>query len=212
MNAQQSFFRVITILKETYPRARIALNFSNPLELLVATILSAQCTDKRVNIITESLFKRYRSAQDYAHADIKTFAQEIRSAGFYNAKAKNIIAACIMIVTDFSGKVPGTMAELIQLPGVARKTANVVLFNAFGKNEGIAVDTHARRLSQRLGFTRQDDPAKIEQDLMRIVDKKDWGSVTYLFIEHGRAICHARKPLCLQCCVAHLCPSKNKFC
>ncbi len=203
--------KVIELLGKEYPRAGIALDFSNPLELLVATILSAQCTDKRVNLVTAALFRKYKSVEDYAHADPNTFAQEIRSTGFYRNKAKNIIAAARKILDGFGGRVPETMAELIQLPGVARKTANVVLFNAFGKSEGIAVDTHVRRLSRRLGLSRNEDPEKIERDLMKLVDEKDWGGSTYLLIEHGRKICATRKPKCPECALRNMCPARKTF-
>ena len=197
--------------RKQYPEARIALRFTDPLQLLVATILSAQCTDARVNVVTEKLFRKYKNAEDYAKADIREFEQDIRSTGFYRNKAKNIVAAAQMIIGDFSGKVPDTMAELIRLPGVARKTANVVLYNAFGKIEGIAVDTHVRRLSQRLGLSGNYDPEKIEQDLMGQIDKKLWGHVSHLLIEHGRQVCGAKKPQCKQCVLARLCPAKKTF-
>lgn len=202
---------VLRILKKEYPLARIALNFNNPLELLVAVILSAQCTDVRVNIITAQLFKKYRTVRDYARADTKEFEQDIRSAGFFRNKAGNIISAAQKIVRDYGGKVPDSMEELLTLPGVARKTANIVLFNAYGITSGIAVDTHVRRLSRRLGLTGNEDPVKIEQDLMKIIPKKDWGRFSYLLIEHGRKICDARKPKCGQCVLAGLCPSQNRF-
>ncbi len=203
--------KILSLLKKEYPRAKIALNFSNPLEILVATVLSAQCTDERVNTVTESLFEKYRKVQDYAKANPKTFEQEIRSTGFYRNKAKSIISAAQKIVKDFGGKLPDRMDELLQLPGVARKTANIVLFNGFGKIEGIAVDTHVRRLSQRLGFTRNQDPDKIEKDLMKLLDKKEWGKFSYLLIDHGRKICDAKKPKCLECILQKLCPSRKDF-
>jgi len=203
--------KVVAILKKTYPGAKIALDFSNPLELLVATILSAQCTDKRVNSVTRSLFGKYRTAADYAAADAEAFEQEIRSTGFYHNKARSIIGAARMMQADFGGKVPDTMEELIRLPGVARKTANIVLFNAFNRVAGIAVDTHVRRVSRRLGFTENEDPPKIERDLMELVPKKDWGRFSYLLIDHGRSICRAKKPLCPDCPVQGLCPSSNIF-
>jgi len=153
--------KILALLKKTYPNAKIALLFSNPMELLVATVLSAQCTDKRVNIVTESLFKKYKNAKDYAKANMKTLEQEIRSTGFYRNKAKNIIGAAQKIIKDFGGKMPNSMEDLLKLPGVARKTANIIIFNAFNKTEGIAVDTHVRRLSQRLGLTKNKDPEKI---------------------------------------------------
>jgi endonuclease-3 len=203
--------RIISTLKKAFPRARIALKFENPLELLVSTVLSAQCTDERVNKVTASLFEKYRTPADYAHADLKTFEQEIRSTGFYHNKAKNIIAACKMIESDFNSKVPDTMEGLLRLPGVARKTANIVLYNAYGVTEGIAVDTHVRRVSGRLGLTQNEDPDKIEKDLMDIVPEKNWGIFSYLLIDHGRKICQAKKPLCPRCTLGHGCPSKRLF-
>ncbi len=203
--------KILSLLKKEYPKAKIALNFNNPLEILVATVLSAQCTDKRVNIVTKSLFKKYRKVQDYAKANSKTFEQEIRSTGFYHNKAKNIISTAQKIVKDFGGKLPDSMDKLLQLPGVARKTANIVLLNGFGKVDGITVDTHVRRLSQRLGLTKNQDPQKIEQDLMKILDKKEWGKFSYLLIDHGRKVCDAKKPKCLECILQKLCPSKRSF-
>lgn len=198
-------------LKAKYPVARIALNFVNPLELLVSTILSAQCTDARVNIVTQTLFKRYRRVEDYARADLKTFEQEVHSTGFYHNKAKNIIAAAKKIAKDFHGRVPDTMEGLLQLPGVARKTANVVFYSAFGKNEGIAVDTHVIRLSQRLGLTKNTVPVKIEQDLMPQLAKKEWGAFSLRLIRHGRETCMAKKPNCPACVLGDVCPSKKIF-
>ena len=203
--------KILQILSKEYPDARSALDFRNPLEMLVATILSAQCTDKRVNIVTSTLFKKYRLAKDYAKANIKVFEQEIRSTGFYHNKAKNVINMAKMLVSDFNGKVPDSMEQLIKLPGVARKTANVVLNSAFHKVEGIAVDTHVIRLSQRLGLSKCDDPGKIEQDLMDLLPKKLWGKVNYNLVDHGRAVCKAPKPTCLECVIASLCPSRSYF-
>lgn len=203
--------KILSLLKKEYPKAKIALNFSTPLEILVATVLSAQCTDARVNIVTKSLFKKYRKVQDYAKANLKTFEQEIRSTGFYRNKAKNIISTAQKIVKDFNSKLPDSMDKLLQLPGVARKTANIVLFNGFGKVDGIAVDTHVRRLSQRLGLTKNQAPQKIEQDLMKILDKKEWGKFSYLLIDHGRKVCDAKKPKCLECILQKLCPSRKDF-
>lgn len=203
--------KILNLLKKEYPTAKTALNFTSPLEILVSTILSAQCTDARVNLVTRDLFKKYRKVEDFASADLKTFEQEIRSTGFYHNKAKNIIASCQKIMKDFNGKVPNTMEELIQLPGVARKTANIVLFNGFGKTEGIAVDTHVQRLSQRLGLSKNDDPVKIEKDLMALLDKKEWGDFSNLLIEHGRRICSAKKPKCFECILKNLCPSAHLF-
>jgi len=203
--------KMFDILSKEYPEVTTALRHKNPLELLVATILSAQCTDKRVNIVTESLFKKYKTAKDYAGADISRFEQEIRSTGFYKNKAKNIKGAAKMIVEDFKGKVPQTMEELVRLPGVARKTANIVLHHAFGKNVGIAVDTHVKRVSFRLGLTKNTDPVKIEADLMKIFDRSKWGVLSNLLIEHGRKVCDARKPLCAVCKLSKICPSAFTF-
>lgn len=202
---------VIARLKKTYPRAKIALRYSNNWELLVAVILSAQCTDKKVNEVTEKLFKKYRALEDYVKADPKEFAQMIRSTGFYRAKAKNILASAKMIKEKFGGTVPRTMQEMLSLRGVARKTANVVLGNAYGVIEGIAVDTHVRRLAQRLGLSPSDNPEKIEQNLMQLIPKKDWFKITYLLIDHGRAVCTAKDPRCDLCPVKNLCPSAFNF-
>jgi endonuclease-3 len=200
---------IIHRLSVAYPDAKIALKFSNPMELLVATMLSAQCTDEVVNRITAPLFNKYTSVQDYALADITMLESDIKSAGFYHNKAKNIIAAANLIIEKFGGKVPSAMAELITLPGVARKTANIVLYNAFGITDGIAVDTHVARLSQKLGLSFNSDPVKIEKDLMQIIPRKIWGSFSYLLIEHGRAVCIARKPKCKICTLSDLCPSAS---
>ncbi|HLI70605.1 MAG TPA: endonuclease III [Ktedonobacteraceae bacterium] len=194
-------------LRRLYPDAKCSLNFSNPLELLIATQLAAQCTDERVNMVTPKLFSKYRTAADYASADQAELEEDIRSTGFYRNKAKNIRAACQKILTDFGGEVPRTMAELLSLPGVARKTANVVLGNAFGIVEGYVVDTHNIRLARRFGWTTSEDPVKIEQQLMRILPQRDWLDLSHLLIYHGRAICVARKPLCEQCTLTHLCPA-----
>ncbi len=198
---------IITELRRLYPDAKCSLNFSNPLELLVATQLSAQCTDERVNIVTEHLFQKYRSVEDYATVSQEELEQDIRSTGFYRNKAKNIRAACQRILTEYDGEVPRTMEGLLSLAGVARKTANVVLGNAFGIIEGFVVDTHISRLSRRLGWTANEDPVKIEQDLLRIIPQKDWLDLSHMLIFHGRALCQARKPLCEQCTLVHLCPS-----
>lgn len=202
---------IYKILKKQYPKTGTVLKYKNPLELLIATMLSAQCTDKRVNIVTESLFKKYRDAADYASADIGELEQEIRPTGFYRNKAKNIIAAARMIVSEFGGKVPADMESLVRLPGVARKTANIVLYNAFHITAGIAVDTHVGRVSRRLGLSDNTDPVKIEQDLMRQLDRPEWGPFTNVLVQHGRAVCDAKKPRCPECRVNHLCPSGKKW-
>ncbi len=198
---------IITELHTLYPDADCSLNFSNPLELLVATQLSAQCTDVRVNIVTEKLFQKYRTVEDFATVSQEELEQDIRSTGFYHNKAKNIRATAQRIITEFDGEVPRTMPELLSLAGVARKTANVVLGYAFGIEVGVVVDTHVGRLSRRLGWTRNDDAVKVEQDLMRIIPEQEWLNISHLLIFHGRSICDARKPLCEQCTLAHLCPS-----
>jgi endonuclease-3 len=198
---------LIAELRRLYPDAKCSLNFSNPLELLIATQLSAQCTDERVNIVTLDLFRKYRSAEDYATVSQEELEQDIRPTGFYRNKAKNIRAACQRLITNYGGEVPRTMADLLTLPGVARKTANVVSGNAFGIIEGIVVDTHVGRLARRFGWTANEDPAKVEQDLMRLIPQKDWLNLSHLLIYHGRAICLARKPLCERCTLAQLCPS-----
>jgi len=202
--------KIIRRLELEYPDARIALNYSNPLELLVATILSAQCTDEMVNKVTSSLFPKYPTTDDYANANLERFEQEIRATGFYRNKAKNIIDAAKVIIANFGGSVPQTMAELMTLPGVARKTANIVLYNAYGVIEGIAVDTHVKRVSRRLGLTQNTDPDKIEKDLMNKVPKAKWGKFPYLLIEHGRAVCTARKPKYEICILNDICPSAFK--
>src|SRR6266849_1065298 len=190
---------IIAELRRLYPDAKCSLNFSNPLELLIATQLSAQCTDERVNIVTRDLFPKYRSVEDYSTVSQEELEQDIRSTGFYRNKAKNIRAACQRIITNYNGEVPRTMADLLTLPGVARKTANVVLGNAFGIVEGFVVDTHIGRLARRFGWTTNEDPVKVEQDLMRQVPRQDWLDLSHLMIFHGRAICQARRPLCERC-------------
>ena len=202
--------RIIELLEKEYPRAKTALRYASPLEILVATILSAQCTDKRVNIVTKSLFKKYRTAEDYANADLTELEQVIRSTGFYRNKAKNLKNSGRMIVEKFDSQVPDTMEELLELPGVARKTANIVLSNAYGVIEGIAVDTHVRRLSKRLGLTENKNPNKIERDLMQIVPRSHWKRITNLLIFHGRNVCTARKPKCSICSLNKICPSAFK--
>ena len=198
---------ILTTLQRTYPQAHCELTYSNPLELLIATILSAQCTDSRVNEVTRSLFQRYRTAADYARAPLSELEQAIRSTGFYRNKARNIQACCRALVERHGGQVPRTMEELTALDGVGRKTANVVLGNAFGLNEGIVVDTHVRRVAQRLGLTRQKDPDKIEQELMLQVPRDLWTQFSHWLIWHGRRRCHARKPDCPHCELREWCPS-----
>ena len=199
--------KIIRLLKRAYPDARCALNHSNAFELLVATILSAQCTDERVNIVTADLFRKYRKPEDYLKVPATELQQDIRTTGFFRNKTKSIQGACKMLVEESSGEVPRTMEELLKLPGVARKTANVVLGVGYGIAEGIVVDTHVSRLSHRLGLTKQKDAGKIETDLMELVPRRDWILFAHLLIFHGRRICKARRPLCEECVIERLCPS-----
>jgi endonuclease-3 len=201
--------QIVKALSKAYPDAHVALRFSNPLEMLVATILSAQCTDEKVNEVTATLFRKYRSAKDYLKVPEDELKADIKPTGFYNQKATSIREACRRIVETYGGQVPDTMEDLVTLRGVARKTANIVLGNAFAIVEGVAVDTHVKRLANRLGFSAQSDPDKIEQDLMRLVPRKKWFDFTYVLIDHGRAICEARKPRCGECPVSHLCPASQ---
>jgi endonuclease-3 len=203
--------KILPILKKTYPAAKCSLDHASPLELLVATILSAQCTDDRVNIVTRTLFAKYRSAKDYASVPQEELEKDIQSTGFYRNKAKSIRAMAAALVEQHGGQVPQTMDELTHLAGVGRKTANVVLGNAFGVNDGIVVDTHVTRLSERLGLTKHSDAVKIEQDLMQIVPRDQWTLWSHLMIYHGRAICQARKPKCTQCAIRAACPSGEKL-
>lgn len=196
---------ILESLDEAYPEAHCALHFGNPLELLIATILSAQCTDERVNKVTPHLFKKYQTAKDYAKADPKKLQEEIRSTGFFRNKQKSIQGAAKMLVEEFGGQVPRSMESLLQLPGVARKTANVVLGTAYGITEGVVVDTHVRRVSQRLGLTDNDQPEKIEQDLLRQIPRDRWILLSHQLIWHGRRVCRARQPLCQQCNLTSVC-------
>ena len=198
--------KIIDALDRTYPEAHCELDHRSPLELLIATILSAQCTDKRVNLVTTGLFKKYRSAADYAKAPLAELEQAIKTTGFFRNKARNIKAACQAIVEKHGGQVPQTMDELVQLGGVGRKTANVVLGNAFGINVGVVVDTHVARLSYRLGLTKQKTPEKIERDLMALVPQNQWTLFSHWLIWHGRRRCFARKPDCANCEIKKLCP------
>ncbi|MCX6771734.1 MAG: endonuclease III [Candidatus Micrarchaeota archaeon] len=198
--------KIILLLKKAYPGARCSLDYKTPLQLLVATILSAQCTDARVNLVTPALFARYKSADDFAGAGISELEKFVRPTGFYHNKAKNIRAACRIIVQKHGGKVPRAMAEMLELPGVARKTANIVLGNAYGVVEGVPVDTHAIRISHLLGWTREKQQGKIERDLMALLPRKDWLKISDLFVHHGRAVCIARRPFCSKCPISALCP------
>ncbi len=207
MTEQERVVEIIARLRRAYPDARCSLNFTTPLELLVATILAAQCTDERVNQVTATLFQKYRTAQDYAAAPVQQLEQDLKQVNFYRNKARHIHETCAILVQRYGGQVPHTMHELLALPGVARKTANVVLGNAFGLVEGIVVDTHVKRISQRLGLTQSADPLHIEQDLMKKVPRQDWVDFTHLLIYHGRALCQARQPFCSQCPLIDLCPT-----
>jgi endonuclease-3 len=207
-DAEKRIKKIWPILEKSYPDAKSALNFRNPLQMLIATILSAQCTDVRVNMVTKEVFKKYKSAADWAKADLKDIESDIRSTGFYHNKAVNIKNATEAIIKNFNGVVPDTMEELLSLPGVGRKTANVVLGNAFGK-PGIACDTHVIRLSRRLGLSANSDPVKLEFDLAEILPKSNWTVFSHALILHGRNKCMARKPDCAGCQIAKYCPSAN---
>jgi endonuclease-3 len=206
MDVHSQTAKVLSELKKLYPHAKYYLNFSSPLELLVATILSAQMRDTVVNATTPRLFKKYKTTEDYAGADLETLIQEISPVSFPANKAKYIRQACKILGEKYNGKVPDTMSELIELPGVGRKTANAILINVFEKIEGIVVDTHVIRLSYRLGWTKNKNPEKIEQDLIKIIPKKDWARITWLLKEHGRAVCRAPVPICSRCLLEQLCP------
>ena len=210
MDKKDQVARIIRLLKKEYAGTpQTVLRFNTPFELLVATIMSAQTTDVLVNKVTETLFKKYRSPKDFAGSTPEKLAQDIRSVNFFNNKAKNIHKTAMMIAEQFNGEVPQTMEELVTLPGVARKTANIVLSSAFGINEGIAVDTHVKRLAFRLGLTKHNDPIKIEQDLIAVTPKKEWGSLSHLLIFHGRAVCQAQKPKHSECALFDICPSNK---
>jgi endonuclease-3 len=211
LETKQRAAKIIELLEKQFPNAKTALNYSNPLEILVATMLSAQTTDERVNIVTQNLFKKYRAPEDYANVEIKELEQDIRSTGFYHNKARNLKNCCRLLIEKYKSQVPKTMDEMLELPGVARKTANIVLYNAYGIISGIAVDTHVRRVSQRIGLTEHDDPAKIEQDLMQITPKDKWMKLTDLLILHGRQVCIARKPKCDICVLNKICPTAFTF-
>lgn len=204
---QQRALEILVRLKRLYPDATCSLNYKTTLQLLVATILSAQCTDERVNQVTPALFTAYPDAQAFAEANLTDLQDLVRSTGFYRNKAKNIQAACQKIVIDFSGQVPQRMEDLLSLPGVARKTANVVLAHGYGINAGVTVDTHVKRLTQRLGLTQQTDPIKIERDLIKLLPQPDWENWSIRLIYHGRKVCNARSPKCGECLLADLCPS-----
>lgn len=209
MGKKDKISKIIEMLLNEYPDAKTALLYNSPMEILVATILSAQCTDERVNKVTNELFKKYKSVKDYANADLTVFQNEIRSTGFFRNKAKNIIEAAKKILEKYDGKVPNDMNELLTLPGVARKTANVVLFAAFNKAVGIVVDTHIKRVSYRIGLTDETAPEKIEKDLMEITDKKFWIKISFLLINHGRKICSAHSPKCNLCKISLYCDKRG---
>ncbi len=209
--ADEKVNEIVSLLKSNYPDVKIALDFSNSLELLIATILSAQSTDRQINKVTKTLFKKYRTPQDCVKASQHELERDIYSTGFYRNKAKNIKKLCEILVNDFNSKVPDTMEDLVTLPGVARKTANIVLSSAFGKIEGIAVDTHVKRVSARLGLTKNTDPEKIEKDLMKIIPRSEWDVFALRLIQHGREICDAKKPECEICFLNKVCPSAYTF-
>jgi len=209
MTKKEKLSEILKRLKKEYPHPEIALHFSVPFQLLAATILSAQAADVLVNKVTEPLFKKYRTVKDYANAPLEALQKDVSSINFYKTKARNIQASANMIIEKFGSKVPKTMEELVSLPGVARKTANIVLTNAYGINEGIAVDTHVKRLTYRLGLTKNEDPVKIEQDLMPLTPKEEWGNISHLLIFHGRNICQAKKPKHGECVLDNICPSRD---
>ena len=206
---QQQALEILIRLKRLYPEAPCTLNYETPIQLLVATILSAQCTDERVNQVTPELFRRFPDAAAFAAANVEEIETLIRSTGFYRNKAKNILGACRMIIAEFGGEVPKRMEELLKLPGVARKTANVVLAHAYGIHQGVTVDTHVKRLSQLFGLTEYTDPIRIERDLMRLLPQEEWENWSIRLVYHGRAICKARKPECYACALADLCRSAD---
>ena len=205
MKKNNTIVKVLDILQKEYPDARVTLDFKDPLQLLIATILAAQCTDERVNQVAKDLFKKYRKASDYAGADLKTLEEEIRSTGFFRNKAKSIVGCCQMLVQKFGGQVPRTLEELTSLPGVGRKTANILLGNAFNQ-QAIAVDTHVKRVTHRLGWAKSDDPDKIEFELMEVIPQNRWTLSCHQIVFHGRRVCMAKKPQCPTCPVAKLCP------
>lgn len=206
MDEKKRINQILSILSKTYPGKKSSLKYVNPLEMLVSTILSAQCTDARVNIVTKKLFKDFKTAKDYSEVDVKVLEKYIKSTGFYRNKAKNIKKTGKILVEDFNGKVPKEMDHMLTLAGVGRKTANVVLNHSYGKVEGIAVDTHVKRISFRLGLTKSKDPIRIERDLMRSLPKKDWIHFNVMGVDHGRAICKSQKPICSKCPLNKICP------
>lgn len=209
MNTKEKIIEIIRRLKKAYPDPKTALDFNSPFDLLVATILSAQTTDVLVNKVTAVLFRKYRSVRDYADVPLEKFQKDLSSINFYRTKAKNIQASAQIIVEEFRGKVPKTMEELVTLPGIARKTANIILSNAYGIIAGIAVDTHVKRLTYRLGLTKNGDPVKIEKDLLEITPREDWAHLSHLLIFHGRKVCQAKNPKHEECVLSDICPSKD---
>jgi len=204
MTKKQKALKIAELLQEMYPGASCSLEYKDPLQLMVATQLAAQCTDARVNLVTKDLFRKYRNVQDFAYADLAELEQDIRSTGFYHNKAKNIIAACNMIISDYGGKVPSNIEDLLKLPGVGRKTANLILNDSFGV-PGVVIDTHAKRLTKRMGLTDNEDPEKIEYDLIKLLPAELWGSFCHQLVFHGRALCDARKPKCGECRILPYC-------
>ncbi len=209
MNTKEKTIEIIRRLKKEYPEPKTALHFKTPFDLLVATILSAQATDVLVNKVTESLFRKYKTVKEYANVSLEALQKDVSSINFYKTKAKNIQATAKIIVEKFNSKVPKSMEELVTLPGVARKTANIILSNAYGINEGIAVDTHVKRLAYRLGLTRNEDPVKVEKDLIELTPKEEWANLSHLLIYHGRKICQAKTPKYQECVLYNICPSRN---
>ncbi|MBT3865711.1 endonuclease III [Candidatus Woesearchaeota archaeon] len=209
MDEKTRIKKIISLMDKEYPEKKSSLKYVNPLQMLVSTILSAQCTDARVNIVTKKLFKDFKTARDYADVDVKVLEQYVKSTGFYRNKAKNIKKTGKMLVEEFNGKVPKEMEDMLKLAGVGRKTANVVLNHAHGKVEGIAVDTHVKRISFRLGLTKSKNPIIIERDLMGILKKKDWKHFNIMGVDHGRAICKSQKPRCNKCLLNKVCPKNG---
>lgn len=209
MNKKERITEILNILERLYPRAECSLDFKSPLQLLISTQLAAQCTDARVNIVTKDLYQKYKSAEDFANADIKELEEDIKSTGFYRNKAKNIIGCCKILVEKYNGNIPDNLDEMLKLPGVGRKTGNLVLYEVFGI-PGIVVDTHAKRLSNRIGLTQNEDPEKIEYDLQKVIPKDQWADFCHKLVFHGREVCKARKPECENCEISYLCDYYSK--
>ncbi len=209
MTKKQKVNEILSIFDQLYPEAMCSLEYETPLQLLISTQLAAQCTDARVNLVAKDLYKKYKSAEDFAKAELSELEQDIKSTGFYRNKAKNIIACCKILVEKYNGRIPDNIEELLQLPGVGRKTANLVLYEIYGI-QGVVVDTHAKRLSNHIGLTKNQDPEKIEYDLQKIIPKNRWADFCHLLVFHGREICNARKPDCENCKINNLCNFYNK--